>query len=48
MDFAIRELVPSHVETVKAQRLPLLAKVEIEVRSRLQKRLTTGTAGQRI
>ena len=39
MDFAIRELVPSHVEAVKAQRLPLLAKVEIEVRSRLQKEI---------
>ena len=39
MGFAIRELVPAHVEAVKAQRLPLLAKVDVEVKARLQKEI---------
>ncbi len=39
MGFAIRDLVPAHIEAVKAQRLPLLAKVEVEVKARLQKEI---------
>ena len=39
MGFAIQHLVPAHVEAVKAQRLPLLAKVEQEVKARLQKEI---------
>jgi len=37
--FAIRELVPKHVEAVKAQRLPYIEKVENEVKARLQKEI---------
>jgi len=39
MGFAIRAVVPAHVEEVKARRLPLIAKVEQEVKARLQKEI---------
>jgi hypothetical protein len=35
--FAIEHVVPTHVENVKGHRIPLLAKVEAEVKSRLTK-----------
>ncbi|HNU69692.1 MAG TPA: helicase-related protein, partial [Myxococcota bacterium] len=37
--YAIRELVPKHVEAVKAQRLPFIEKVEYEVNARLRKEI---------
>lgn len=37
--FAIRSLLPAHMQDVKARRLPLITKVEQEVKTRLQKEI---------
>jgi hypothetical protein len=39
LEFAIASVVPAHIEQVKNQRLPLIAKIEGEVRGRLQKEI---------
>lgn len=39
MAFAVGRLVPDHVEDVKRQRLPLLAKIEQQVKTRLQREI---------
>ncbi|MCY1060709.1 helicase-related protein [Nannocystis sp. SCPEA4] len=39
MSFALRELVPKHIDEVKRQRLPLIDKVEEQVKARLIKEI---------
>ncbi len=39
LSFAIQSIVPGHIEQVKIQRLPLIEKIEREVKARLQKEI---------